>query len=130
MLVLAASLAAGSVQSTELVYTPINPSFGGSPLNGSYLLNKANAQNDHSEGEGDKDFITRFKESLERNILNTITRGVANGEITDGTYDTGDFRIEVASVGGGVVLTITNLVTGEITVIEMHVCGGGGCMNY
>ncbi|WP_394391345.1 curli assembly protein CsgF [Shewanella woodyi] len=126
MLVLAASLAAGSVQSTELVYTPINPSFGGSPLNGSYLLNKANAQNDHSEGEGDKDFITRFKESLERNILNTITRGVANGEITDGTYDTGDFRIEVASVGGGVVLTITNLVTGEITVIEMPVYGGGG----
>ncbi|ACA84938.1 curli assembly protein CsgF [Shewanella woodyi] len=126
MLVLAASLVAGSVQSTELVYTPINPSFGGSPLNGSYLLNKANAQNDHSEGEGDKDFITRFKESLERNILNTITRGVANGEITDGTYDTGDFRIEVASVGGGVVLTITNLVTGEITVIEMPVYGGGG----
>lgn len=126
MLVLAASLAAGSVQSTELVYTPINPSFGGSPLNGSYLLNKANAQNDHSEGEGDKDFITRFKESLERNILNTITRGVASGEITDGTYDTGDFRIEVASIGGGVVLTITNLVTGEITVIEMPVYGGGG----
>ncbi|MBW8183238.1 curli assembly protein CsgF [Shewanella nanhaiensis] len=126
MLVLAVSLAAGSVQSTELVYTPINPSFGGSPLNGSYLLNKANAQNDHSEGEGDKDFITRFKESLERNILNTITRGVASGEITDGTYDTGDFRIEVASVGGGVVLTITNLVTGEITVIEMPVYGGGG----
>ncbi|WP_064792446.1 curli assembly protein CsgF [Shewanella woodyi] len=126
MLVLAASLAAGSVQSTELVYTPINPSFGGSPLNGSYLLNKANAQNDHSEGDGNKDFVTRFKESLERNILNEVTRAVAKGEVEDGIYDTGDFRIEVASVGSGVVLTITNLVTGEITVIEMPVYGGGG----
>ena len=35
-------------QSTELVYTPINPSFGGSALNGSYLLNNANAQNDNT----------------------------------------------------------------------------------
>lgn len=113
-----------SVAATELVYTPINPSFGGSALNGAYLLNKANAQNDNSAGTSEKDFVTRFKESLERNILNTITRGVANGEITDGTYDTGDFRIEVASIGGGVMLTITNLLTGEVTVIEMPVYGG------
>ena len=72
----------------------------------------------------EKDFVTRFKESLERNIMNTITRGVASGEITDGTYDTGDFRIEVASIGGGVMLTITNLLTGEVTVIEMPSYGG------
>ena len=31
--------------SSELVYTPINPSFGGSALNGSFLLSKAQAQN-------------------------------------------------------------------------------------
>ncbi|MDP5335563.1 MAG: curli assembly protein CsgF, partial [Paracoccaceae bacterium] len=28
----------------DLVYTPINPSFGGSPLNSSHLLSIANAQ--------------------------------------------------------------------------------------
>ncbi len=120
----ATSLMGNQAQATELVYTPINPSFGGSPLNGSYLLNKANAQNDHTADSEDKDFVTRFKESLERNILNTVTRGVANGDITDGTYDTGDFRIEVASIGGGVMLTITNLLTGEVTVIEMPTYGG------
>lgn len=119
-----ASLTVHQAAATELVYTPINPSFGGSPLNGSYLLNKANAQNDHTAESNDKDFVTRFKESLERNILNTVTRGVANGEISDGIYDTGDFRIEVASIGGGVMLTITNLLTGEVTVIEMPTYGG------
>ncbi|WP_295031477.1 curli assembly protein CsgF [Shewanella sp.] len=120
----AASLVANQTQATELVYTPINPSFGGSPLNGSYLLNKANIQNDHTADSAEKDFVTRFKESLERNILNTVTRGVANGEISDGIYDTGDFRIEVATIGGGVMLTITNLLTGEVTVIEMPTYGG------
>lgn len=124
MLLIAAWLLASSTQATELVYTPINPSFGGSPLNGSYLLNKANAQNNHTAGDNEKDFVTRFKDSLERNIMNTITRGVANGDISDGTYDTGDFRIEVASIGGGVMLTITNLLTGEVTVIEMPTYGG------
>ncbi|QYK00967.1 curli assembly protein CsgF [Shewanella psychrotolerans] len=124
MLIITAVFMAFATHGTELVYTPINPSFGGSALNGSYLLNKANAQNDHTAESNEKDFVTRFKESLERNILNTITRGVANGEITDGTYDTGDFRIEVASIGGGVMLTITNLLTGEVTVIEMPTYGG------
>ncbi|WP_394203172.1 curli assembly protein CsgF [Shewanella waksmanii] len=124
MLIIAAGAALSlSAHSTELVYTPINPSFGGSALNGSYLLNKANAQNDNSADTNDKDFVTRFKESLERNIMNTITRGVANGEISDGIYDTGDFRIEVATVGDGVMLTITNLLSGEVTVIEMPVYG-------
>lgn len=121
---LAASMIAMPLWATELIYTPVNPSFGGNALNGSFLLNKANAQNDHQSPSSEKDFVTRFKESLERNIINSITRGVADGEITDGTYDTGDFRVEVASTGNGVMLTITNLLTGEVTVIEMPTYGG------
>jgi curli production assembly/transport component CsgF len=117
------ALLVGNVTATELVYTPVNLSFGGSPLNGSFLLNKANSQNDNQSPSSDKDFVTRFKESLERNIINTITRGVADGEITDGIYDTGDFRVEVVSTGNGVMLTITNLLSGEVTVIEMPTYG-------
>nr|WP_231847868.1 curli assembly protein CsgF [Shewanella violacea] len=120
----AANLVASQAQATELVYTPINPSFGGSPLNGSYLLNKANIQNDHTAESTEKDFVTRFKESLERNILNTVTRGVANGEITEGIYDTGDFTIVISTVGENVILTLTNLLTGEVTEIVMSLNGG------
>jgi curli production assembly/transport component CsgF len=123
LLVGAIFMCAGSAQATELIYTPVNPSFGGSALNGSFLLNKAQAQNDNSRGN-EKDFVTRFQESLERNIINTITRGVADGDITDGTYDTGDFRVEVSPTANGVMLTITNLLTGEVTVIEMPTYGG------
>src|SRR3546814_3119978 len=32
------------VVAEQLIYTPVNPSFGGSPLNGPYLLNSAQAQ--------------------------------------------------------------------------------------
>ena len=37
--------AGASGQATELTYTPVNPNFGGSPLNGAFLLNEAAANN-------------------------------------------------------------------------------------
>lgn len=47
-LIFAACLATGFMSGTafagELVYTPVNPSFGGSPLNSSHLMAGANAQ--------------------------------------------------------------------------------------
>ena len=48
LLTLAASLCA-PLFSSELLYTPVNPAFGGSPLNGSVLLNAAQAQNGHKD---------------------------------------------------------------------------------
>jgi hypothetical protein len=41
------ALASGPAFASQLIYTPVNPSFGGNPLNGSYLLNKAQAENRH-----------------------------------------------------------------------------------
>ena len=38
-----------SATATEMVYHPVNPTFGGNPLNGSFLLSQAQAQ-----GEGTK----------------------------------------------------------------------------
>ena len=40
----------GNVFSQQLTYTPINPSFGGSPLNGSWMLGEAQAQNGFTAG--------------------------------------------------------------------------------
>ncbi len=39
----------GSAQAGTLVYTPTNPTFGGNPLNGSYLFNSAQAQNQYTQ---------------------------------------------------------------------------------
>ncbi|MRI52774.1 curli assembly protein CsgF [Methylobacterium sp. DB1607] len=38
-------LSAGSVMAGNLIYQPVNPAFGGSPLNGNWLQSEANAQN-------------------------------------------------------------------------------------
>ncbi|HEU0231524.1 MAG TPA: curli assembly protein CsgF [Burkholderiaceae bacterium] len=43
----ALALAAAPSMASQLIYTPVNPSFGGNPLNGTYLLSKAQAENNH-----------------------------------------------------------------------------------
>ncbi|MDS7594910.1 curli assembly protein CsgF [Agrobacterium tumefaciens] len=45
-LLAAAVLLAGSAQASQLVYRPVNPSLGGDPLNGSWLLSQATSQGD------------------------------------------------------------------------------------
>jgi len=65
-------LSAGA-SATELVYTPVNPSFGGSPLNGAWLLGNAQAQNnkkdpdalDRSSLFGNQSVLDRFTSQLE-----------------------------------------------------------------
>lgn len=43
---------AGSAVASELVYRPINPSLGGDPLNGNWLLSQATSQGSGAEGGG------------------------------------------------------------------------------
>lgn len=45
---------AGSASADELVYRPINPSFGGNPLNSAHLLGLANAQRDATARDAKK----------------------------------------------------------------------------
>ena len=42
--------AAGSSYASQLVYKPINPSFGGDPQNGNWLLSQASAQGKAASG--------------------------------------------------------------------------------
>jgi curli production assembly/transport component CsgF len=122
LLLLLATHCAGA---TELVYTPINPSFGGNPLNGNFLLQKAQSQNDYSEERPTLSFVDKFQEALERNIINSLTRRIADGDAVDGVYNTGEFLVEITTgTDGSVIVNITNLVTGEVTIITIPVIGG------
>uniref|UniRef100_A0A486XRX9 Curli production assembly/transport component CsgF n=1 Tax=Rheinheimera sp. BAL341 TaxID=1708203 RepID=A0A486XRX9_9GAMM len=110
---------------TELVYQPINPSFGGNALNGNFLLQKAQSQNDYSAERVEATFVDKFRDALERNIINSLTRRIADGELVEGTYNTGEFLVEVfTDTDGSVIVNITNLETGEITVITIPTIGG------
>lgn len=119
-------LTSALVNATELVYTPINPSFGGNPLNGNFLLQKAQSQNGYKEERPTLSFVDKFQEALERNIINSLTRRIADGELVDGVYNTGEFLVEIATgTDGSVIVNITNLDTGEVTIITIPVIGGG-----
>jgi hypothetical protein len=47
-------LLARAATATEIVYVPVNPVFGGSPLNGQVLLGMAQATNKHKDPQADR----------------------------------------------------------------------------
>ncbi len=123
---------------SELVYTPINPSFGGNPLNGNFLLSKAQSQNTHKAPTSTKSYAERFQESLERSYMNRMVREITdlsfdevcdqsvdpscdpNLFAEDSTFVSGDYEIQVLTSGtDSITVQITHLVTGEVTLIEV-----------
>ena len=117
--------------STELVYTPINPSFGGSPLNGSMLLNKAQSQNKHKAPINEKTYAEKFQDSLERAYINRMVREITDLAFGEGVDDSlfnqdsifasGDYEIQILTSGSdAITVQITNTITGEVVVIEVQ----------
>ena len=113
-----------SVQGSELIYTPVNPSFGGNPLNGTVLLNNAQAQNDYKDPELEVDAtpLEEFNERLQRSVLNRLTNSIASnfvdsqGNLIPGETETEDFIISVIDEGNGLVtVTTTDRITGDST---------------
>jgi len=123
---------------SELVYKPINPSFGGNPLNGSFLLGKAQAQNKYKAKLSKKSYAEKFQESLERAYINKMVREITDlafGETCDVATDaecdpsvfnedsiftSGDYVIEIiTSNTDSITVQITNSLTGEVTIIEV-----------
>lgn len=133
-LLAAGSLAAGPSMASELVYYPLNPSFGGSPLNGPVLLNSAQAQNKYTDPDIDssrspltaKTPLQQFNESLERSILNRLAAN-ASAAITGpgsglqpGTVETGNFIINIIDMGGGMLrVTTTDKSNGTSSSFEV-----------
>ena len=116
----------GSAAAQELVYTPINPSFGGNAFNSAHLLALANAQNDHerpaSERPGTSD-VDRFIRSLQSRLLSSLSNEVANAIFGEDAQDSGrivfgDQTIEFVRTLEGIQLTITE-ADGSQTVITV-----------
>ena len=113
-----------TAQAGELIYTPVNPSFGGSPLNGSQLLNNANAQNKYEKKEEKQSQAELFAKQLQSRLYSALA-----GQITDaifgenaqesGTVQFDDQIIQWSQGLDSVIVTITNQTTGAVTVIEV-----------
>lgn len=104
---------------TELIYVPKNPSFGGNPLNGSILLNNAQAQNKKADPEIEietRSELDRFTDSLRSRLLSQLLSDIGAGKT--GTLDTDDFSILIVDNGEGEIsVKITDKNTNQTTEI-------------
>ncbi len=115
-----------TIDAQEIVYRPINPSFlGGNPYNAGWLLSNADAQNDFQEdtaGFEEKSELEQFTESLNRQLLNQLSRDLFQQEygdsgLTTGTYTFGSLVVEIIPTTGGLSIDIFDTDTGEQTNI-------------
>ncbi|MHC6225768.1 curli assembly protein CsgF [Pseudomonas sp. X10] len=110
---------------TELVYTPVNPSFGGNPLNGTWLLNNAQSQNDHEDPSLKKrasafagtSALERFTNQLESRLLSQLLDNINNGNT--GSLSTDSFIINIIDDSGALSIQVTDRATGEVSIIEV-----------
>jgi curli production assembly/transport component CsgF len=131
MLVLAALLGLGlsaSVQAQDLVYTPKNPAFGGSPVNYQWMLNSAKTQNAF-QGSGTNRFrrdpLEDFENGLQRQILSQLSRELVSDRFGNlnlqeqGSYDLGEFTVDVTPGLDGINIKVFNKLTGDESTITI-----------
>lgn len=121
---------------TELVYVPVNPVFGGNPLNGSTLLGIAQAINTHTEdpnrpglsgaGFTPPTALEQFNDILQRTILGRVAAATTSsivgndGRLIPGQVETTDFRINIVDLGGGLLqIVTTDKLTGASTSFQV-----------
>lgn len=126
------ALSAGGACASELVYVPVNPSFGGYPANGPGLLATATATNKHTAGglggksPFDQTPLEQFNQTLERTVLGQLAAAATSklmgqdGKLVPGTFSTANFIITVTDLGGGILRVSTlEKSTGITTTFEV-----------
>jgi curli production assembly/transport component CsgF len=115
----------------ELVYTPVNPSFGGDSFNSSHLLGIANAQNDYKDPDSEttgNTQIDQFLRQLQSRLLSSLAAQVNDAIFGEnpqdsGTITFGDQTITFVRLLDSVALTITDTTTGAVTEISIPLLG-------
>ncbi|WP_090224908.1 curli assembly protein CsgF [Lutibacter maritimus] len=114
--------------SQNLVYKPINPFFGGDTFNYQQLLASANAQNNFEEDSGfsfdQATDLENFTESLNRQLLNSLSQDLFTQQFGDqslsvGTFVFGSLVVEVSPTSNGLSVNILDTATGEQTQITI-----------
>lgn len=112
----------------ELVYRPLNPSFGGDPFMGSYMLNKAQSQDTNTDPNTRSverlSSTDRLIQSLESRLISQLLTDVGSGDISEGGFDSDEFSVVVRDDGGQLVVRVVDKLTGDVTNISV-----GGLFN-
>ncbi len=118
-------IALSSGVSADIIYKPLNPSFGGDPFNSSHLQGLAGIQNEYKPQSGGSSSMTdsqRFLSMLQSRLYSGLASQVADaifGENakTNGVITFDDQTIAFSNDGSQIELTITDLNTGQVTTI-------------
>ncbi len=138
VLVAALSLAAGQAASQDLVYQPVNPSFGGSPLNSGHLLSIASAQRnatawDYEEPQSSSSFSSAstglsqaelFARQLQSRLLSSLSSEVVEAIFGDDPQESGKVVFGTTEITfdrgiDSIDLTLTDTVDGTVTEISV-----------
>ncbi len=131
-------LVASAAHASELVYTPVNPTFGGSPYNSSHLLSIASTQRSATasdakssgatgSGSGTTNdnttadlFVSQLQSRLLSALASQVTEAIFGDDPQDsGTITFGDTEITFDQTGNSIALTITDFTDGTVTHIEV-----------
>ena len=116
--------AGGPSLAQDMVYEPINPSFGGNPFNSAHLLGIANAQNDFKDpaSRSNSSQADIFARQLQSRLLSALSSQIVDAIFGEnpqqqGTISFGGQTIDFFRDLDSVTLNITNDETGEVTEI-------------
>jgi curli production assembly/transport component CsgF len=107
---------------SSLIYTPVNPQFGGNPNNGSWLLQAATAQNDFARQQQQQQaqatgstltpgqvFAQQLTSQLYSSLANKITQAIFGPNAQpSGTFSFQGTTINYQLVGGNIQISIND----------------------
>jgi curli production assembly/transport component CsgF len=110
----------------DMVYRPINPSFGGDPFNSNHLTSLANSQNLHRERQ-DAEIESasgRFLAMLESQLYSSLASQVSEAIFGENAQKTGtitfnDQQVRFINTGTEIRITVTDFLTGKVTNITV-----------
>lgn len=111
--------------SADLLYKPINPSFGGDSFNSSHLQGLAATQNEYKDTGGSaaqQSSSERFLTMLQSRLYSSLAAQVSDSIFGENAQDSGtlvfdDQQISFVNTGTEIQLTVTDFTTGKVTHI-------------
>jgi curli production assembly/transport component CsgF len=114
--------------SADMVYKPVNPSFGGDSFNSSHLQGLASTQNQFTKTSKSSTQTTseRFLSMLQTRLYSSLASQVAEAIFGDNAQPSGtivfdDQQIAFVNTGTEIQLTVTDFTTGQVTNITVPV---------
>jgi curli production assembly/transport component CsgF len=117
----------------QLIYQPVNPAFGGNPLNGSFILGEASANNyrylqapSTNTTNSGPSTAQQFSSQITSALLSQVAAQIGNEIIGPNAKDSGTFNVGGQIItfnrsGGQININLTDSGTGGTTNIQIPV---------